>query len=631
MNSKVSFNRLALLLGALALGVWVSARAADFTYDNMPYNIVDADAKTCELARMDEHSTSGAWNVADRPVHNGVTYTTVAIGDSAFYNCAGVLYINLPNTIRRIGDRAFSNCTRLIKVTMQAGVNSIGNYAFNKCASMETVAIPNTVTTMGVGVFQGCSTLSDVTWSQGMTNVPDYTFYNCYALLDWTMPHWLTKIGEYAFAYTGLKQAILPYGLKSLLSGAFIGSEVTTVLIPSSVNTIYTNMFDNCPCLTTLYCNLTWTPAISFTGVPAACEFYVPVNCVKQYKNKWPGRTDHIKAGAYDYNYGGGYNARSTYHMTVLSTTPIYHDGVMYDGTAAYVYHPNIGNVESFTPSLYETDNMCGSGKRYLITEVGDSCFYAAFDWNTQLDFTECSALRKLGHDAFWSCKAERLTLPASVTDYGAWSLYSMPYMTDLTVNNPTPVSISNKVFDSEDYENITLHVPSQEAVQAYKAKPYWKNFARIVTDETGLRGDVDDSGDITPADISALINYLLNGSEINMANADCDLDGDITPADISALINYLLGGNVWPATIKAPAAKQEMNLFEVPAMGKAPVKVSATKAVAKAIDLAKTHPAPRQRPQQRQQASRAKVAPAKVAPAVHNEPNGYIVDDKAI
>ena len=62
-----------------------------------------------------------------------------------------------------------------------------------------------------------------------------------------------------------------------------------------------------------------------------------------------------------------------------------------------------------------------------------------------------------------------------------------------------------------------------------------------------GLRGDVDDSGAVDPADIAALINYLLNGQEVNMGNADCNVDGSVDPADIAALINFLLGGNVWP------------------------------------------------------------------------------------
>ncbi len=64
----------------------------------------------------------------------------------------------------------------------------------------------------------------------------------------------------------------------------------------------------------------------------------------------------------------------------------------------------------------------------------------------------------------------------------------------------------------------------------------------------TIIRGDVNDNGDVTIADVTALIDYLLSGnaSGINLDNANCNLDGDVTIADVTALIDYLLSGN-WP------------------------------------------------------------------------------------
>ena len=84
------------------------------------------------------------------------------------------------------------------------------------------------------------------------------------------------------------------------------------------------------------------------------------------------------------------------------------------------------------------------------------------------------------------------------------------------------------------------------------------ENMTMVINQAGGLRGDVDKSKDVTIADVSALIDYLLTGdaSEINLQNADCDLSGngtdcdlsgngtpDVTIADVSALIDYLLTG----------------------------------------------------------------------------------------
>ena len=64
-------------------------------------------------------------------------------------------------------------------------------------------------------------------------------------------------------------------------------------------------------------------------------------------------------------------------------------------------------------------------------------------------------------------------------------------------------------------------------------------------TTPTVLTGDVNNSGDVTIADVTALIDYLLSGdaSAINLAAADCNNSTDVTIADVTALIDYLLSG----------------------------------------------------------------------------------------
>ena len=63
-----------------------------------------------------------------------------------------------------------------------------------------------------------------------------------------------------------------------------------------------------------------------------------------------------------------------------------------------------------------------------------------------------------------------------------------------------------------------------------------------------GLRGDVNNDQAVTIADVTALIDYLLNhdASAINLDNANCNLDEGISIADVTALIDYLLSGG-WP------------------------------------------------------------------------------------
>lgn len=57
--------------------------------------------------------------------------------------------------------------------------------------------------------------------------------------------------------------------------------------------------------------------------------------------------------------------------------------------------------------------------------------------------------------------------------------------------------------------------------------------------------GDVNGSGDVTIADVTKLINYLLSkdSSACHLENADLNGSGDVTIADVTMLINRLLRG----------------------------------------------------------------------------------------
>ena len=61
-----------------------------------------------------------------------------------------------------------------------------------------------------------------------------------------------------------------------------------------------------------------------------------------------------------------------------------------------------------------------------------------------------------------------------------------------------------------------------------------------------GMLGDVNMNNEVTIADVTALVDYLLTGdaSAISLDNANCNMDNDVTIADVSKLIDYLLTGN---------------------------------------------------------------------------------------
>ena len=63
-------------------------------------------------------------------------------------------------------------------------------------------------------------------------------------------------------------------------------------------------------------------------------------------------------------------------------------------------------------------------------------------------------------------------------------------------------------------------------------------------TKSTALCGDVNGDGNIGMDDLTALINYLVYGTAVDMTGADANLSGDVGMDDLTELINYLVYGH---------------------------------------------------------------------------------------
>ena len=106
----------------------------------------------------------------------------IGIGYRALYSnptlAAGLISIELPNTLTEIANNAFENCTSLVSVEIPAFVRSVTTNAFN-----------------------GCTSLTNVTFKAGteMESIGDFAFYGNTSLENITIPEGVISIGKNAF------------------------------------------------------------------------------------------------------------------------------------------------------------------------------------------------------------------------------------------------------------------------------------------------------------------------------------------------------------------------------------------------------------------------------------------------
>ncbi len=88
---------------------------------------------------------TGTLTIPSSVTNSGTTYTVTAVGFDAFYNCAGLVAVNMPTTLTSIGNCAFKGCSMLAQIAVPEGVLSIGDSAFFAASMMTSVTLPNSL------------------------------------------------------------------------------------------------------------------------------------------------------------------------------------------------------------------------------------------------------------------------------------------------------------------------------------------------------------------------------------------------------------------------------------------------------------------------------------------------------
>lgn len=220
----------------------------------------------------------GSWAFFGCAALTGITIpdSVTVIGNSAFNGCTGLAAAALPSALTAIGDSAFAGCSALTEAEIPEGVTSIGTQAYSGCTALERVSIPESAA-LGASVFRdtpwlrakqaenplvvvnrilidGTNAEGDVMIPDGVTAVGGLAFSGCQTLTGIVIPESVTAIGDSAFyGCVGLTAVTLADGLTSIGYQAF-GSctALAEITIPDSVTDLSGSVFFGCAGLTSV-------------------------------------------------------------------------------------------------------------------------------------------------------------------------------------------------------------------------------------------------------------------------------------------------------------------------------------------------------------------------------------------
>ena len=96
----------------------------------------------------------------------------------AFYGCADLKSVEIPETVTLIGEGAFQDCMRLESLNLPSKIKMIYPYTFDGCTNLKGVTIPAGVTYIGMEAFADCESFESIVIPASVTKIEKFAFMN---------------------------------------------------------------------------------------------------------------------------------------------------------------------------------------------------------------------------------------------------------------------------------------------------------------------------------------------------------------------------------------------------------------------------------------------------------------------
>lgn len=239
-----------ILLLAATLLITTTTEALAQKSDKVKSVITYSAAEKIEITNSEAFDCKIASHKFDKDGLQGtITFKGVltTIGAEAFYNCATIESIILPESVVEIGNYAFSGCSSLSTAPLGGNIKSIGNYAFSGCSKITSVTIPEGVTSIGSSAFHGCRSLKTVVIPSSVTSIGDFAFAEAPQLSNVSVGRALSCIKSMNDCFPQLSKLTILDDITEIHDEAFKGcGKLESISIPASVKRIGKRAFYGC-------------------------------------------------------------------------------------------------------------------------------------------------------------------------------------------------------------------------------------------------------------------------------------------------------------------------------------------------------------------------------------------------
>lgn len=158
----------------------------------------------------------------------------------------------VPEGVTRISTSAFRGNRNLTELVLPSSLRAIGTGAFMDCDSLLRVDIPRNVVSIGRGAFLDCRHLEEVTLPESIRDLSILSFrntpwWNSY-VKSGPRTNGMLIIGRVVMDAKRCRgKIIIPEGITQIAESAFLGSDITGIVFPKSIQNIDSQAF--------LFCN----------------------------------------------------------------------------------------------------------------------------------------------------------------------------------------------------------------------------------------------------------------------------------------------------------------------------------------------------------------------------------------